>query len=79
MANESGFWETKSRFCALGVDFGPLSVNWEHVGVEFLELWKLILGFSESIWASRSFFGLWKENLDSGSQILVLRESNLVV
>ena len=79
MANESGFWETKSRFCSLGVDFGPLSVNWEHVGVEFLELWKLILGLSESIWASGSFFGLWKENLDSGSQILVLRESNLVV
>ena len=44
LANGSGFWASKSQLCALGVEFGPLSVNWEHVGVEFLELWKLILG-----------------------------------
>ena len=29
LANGSGFWASQSRFCALGVDFGLLSFNWE--------------------------------------------------
>ena len=79
MANRSGFWASESRFCALGVDFGLLSVNWELFLVKFLELWKLFLVSESQIGPLEVYFLSIEGDLGSDSRILGLKKSKLVV